>query len=1070
MKPASRNRFASLALAFASFTVAVSADTVTLNLSPTADTRIFNADWGRDNNDGTGGDFGVYQGRDRSLLRFNLGSLPAGATLSSANLILTVSNPYGGNPNAEAMNVHRLTQVWNEGGVTWNKYDGTTTWATAGGDYDAAVHATSTANAGSGQAITWNVSSLVQDWIGNICPNQGLIVINSGTTNGIHFGSKENGNPGYRPYLATTVTTPTAPPTGSWTWNGGDGVSGPMDGSGPWTDADKWWNGSAAASWADGNAAIFGAGGTAGTVTVSGTVAPQSLWFQAVGSGSYTLSGGTIDFGGATRIIQTAASAAIASAITNGGVIKQGGATLSLTSTGMSGTPVNTYTGGTIISGGTLEIYGRSADNGGYTSLGTGAVTINHGGALVSASDWTTGNEWNSGNVGTITVNAGGTWTINGAGNTVRNGLVLNGGTVNGSGASGDWGGMYLRSTSVTAGGATTSSIAVDTALNTMTPITVGSGSQLNYSGNIHNQTGSTGGITKTGDGTLNLAGNNTYTGTSSAEGGLMQFTGGIHNIGPVETRGGNVTFGGNAAITMASITEQNNWNTLTIQDSADVAATGGLNVTNLSGAYRFNGGTLRTSSIRGSQVVWEPNQSGVFFNGTRIVATQDHEDFITTNGWESWNVLWIQPGAGAIIDTAGFTVGIQRAFCDRDGAGKLTKKGAGTLKIYQNWTPVGIYSGGTTVEEGTLQLVNGADGRGAVRGTLNVNPGTQLNLTGGDGTGFGYNGGWKVDVLKIDAGTVNAGDAHLWAATVSMTGGTLDGSLQWNQVAVNTAASANTAAISGAINLHAENGFSNSSFHVEDGDAATDLRVSSNITQGGGTVGIIKHGPGKMELTGTNSYTGDTAVNDGTLALGSAYLADSSTIRILSGATLNLTYDAEDTINMLFIDGIQAAAGRYGAPGSVVAGKAEFDTPLISGTGILRVLSSPDPFLEWAAPFGVSDPSPGGDPDNDGIKNLIEYVLLGGDPSTSTTGILPTVNATGENFVFTYYRRAAATGTTQTFEYSTTLEAGSWTPLAIPGGSGVTVTDQGGGIEKVEIAIAKGVGTKLFGRLQVVK
>ena len=110
----------------------------------------------------------------------------------------------------------------------------------------------------------------------------------------------------------------------------------------------------------------------------------------------------------------------------------------------MSGTPVNTFTGGTVINGGILEIYGRSADNGGYTSLGTGPVTINNNGTLVSANDWATGNEWNGGNVGKITINAGGTWIINTAGNTVRNGLELNGGQINGTGNSGDWGGMYL--------------------------------------------------------------------------------------------------------------------------------------------------------------------------------------------------------------------------------------------------------------------------------------------------------------------------------------------------------------------------------------------------------------------------------------------------------------------------------------------------------------------------------------------------------------------------------------------------------------------------------------------------
>ena len=101
-----------------------------------------------------------------------------------------------------------------------------------------------------------------------------------------------------------------------------------------------------------------------------------------------------------------------------------------------------------------------------------------------------------------------------------------------------------------------------------------------------------------------------------------------------------------------------------------------------------------------------------------------------------------------------------------------------------------------------------------------------------------------------------------------------------------------------------------------------------------------------------------------------------------------------------------------------------------------------------------------------------MEYVLQGGDPSVSTTGTLPTLNATGANFVFTYYRRADATGTTQTFEYSTTLGAGSWTQVAIPGGSGVVVTPNtpSAGIDKVEITVAKGANTKLFGRLQVLK
>lgn len=145
-----------------------------------------------------------------------------------------------------------------------------------------------------------------------------------------------------------------------------------------------------------------------------------------------------------------------------------------------------------------------------------------------------------------------------------------------------------------------------------------------------------------------------------------------------------------------------------------------------------------------------------------------------------------------------------------------------------------------------------------------------------------------------------------------------------------------------------------------------------------------------------------------------------------------------------------------------------------VDNLSIYTIPEPSDPLLAWinATWPSLFDKTPAGDPDNDGIANLVEYVLQGGDPSVSTTNILPTLDASGANFVFTYYRRTAATGTTQTFEYSTTLGAGSWTPVAIPGGAGVVVTPDtpGAGIDEVKITVAKGANTKLFGRLQVVK
>jgi len=956
MNPTSSTRLALLALA--ALSVTATADTVTIPLPPVADTRLI-TDWGRDSNYGAGTDIGVYQARDRSLLRFDFASLPTGSTVGAANLVLTVSNPYNGNQNAESMNVYRLTQAWTEGGATWNRHDGTTAWATAGGDYDATVRATSTANPGTGGTINWDITALAQEWVSNSNPNHGLIVINSGATNELHFASKESGTTAYRPYLAATITTPTTPPVGAWTWNGGDGTSGPVDGSGTWTDAGKWWDGASVATWVDGNDAIFGAGGDAGTVTVSGTVLPKSLWFQPVASGNYTLTGGTIDLGGTFRIVQTDASAAIVSSLANGGLIKQGAGTLSLTSTGMSGTAVNTFAAGTVISGGTLEIYGRSADNGGYTSLGTGPVTIQNGATLVSANDWTTGNEWNGGNIGTLTVNAGGTWTVNGAGNTLRNGLILNGGTINGTGFSGDWGGIYLRSTSVSAGGAAVSSISVDTALNSTTPMDVGADSQLNYSGPIHNKIGSTGAITKTGAGTLNLSGSNSYTGTTTAGGGLIEISGGTSTLSGVSLSGGNVTFSGGTTTLSGGITAPNPFTsgnlsftgnsvvtvsgglqiatlsapTITVEGNADVTLQSGLQIGNWGNGIFLNGGTLRTPSLAASSQSYAYPARWMHLNGTTIVATASSSNFISMLALDSTNNVAVGEANGAIFDTNGNDITLGVNLVNESGqAGKLTKLGAGTLTLGGQNT----YTGNTTVNGGTLVLAAGA----------------RLTFV-----------------------------------------------------------------------------------------------------------------PGANSESNKISGTGNPAVNlDGQifLNLAGADIADGNSWTLVDVASVAETFDANFTVT--------SSAGTFSQAGTEWTLDSGLNTwTFDQSTGVLSLSVSQDPFLTWITPFEVEDETAEGDPDKDGIANLIEYVLAGGDPSLSSSDILPTLDASGTNFVFSFSRRADATGTTQVFQYSPDLGATPWTDLAIPGGAGVSVTDvEDDGIEEVVITVPKGSNTKLFGRLQV--
>lgn len=253
----------------------------------------------------------------------------------------------------------------------------------------------------------------------------------------------------------------------------------------------------------------------------------------------------------------------------------------------------------------------------------------------------------------------------------------------------------------------------------------------------------------------------------------------------------------------------------------------------------------------------------------------------------------------------------------------------------------------------------------------------------------------------------------------------------------------------------------------IADGVTATldtngnDVTLATAIGVGGSASGsLVKSGVGTLTLTAANTYAGGTTVSGGTLSLANANLADGSTVTVENAAVLNLTHGTTDIVGTLVLGGTLYTSGTFSAA---------THSPFISGSGVIQV--GADPFATWMStnyPLIVSpDNQPGADPENDGIKNLLEYILQGGDPSVSTTGTLPTLDASGENFVFTYYRRADATGTTQTFEYGDNLSG--WTPVAIPDGSGVVVTPDNpvAGIEKVEITVAKGLNTKLFGRLK---
>lgn len=116
---------------------------------------------------------------------------------------------------------------------------------------------------------------------------------------------------------------------------------------------------------------------------------------------------------------------------------------------------------------------------------------------------------------------------------------------------------------------------------------------------------------------------------------------------------------------------------------------------------------------------------------------------------------------------------------------------------------------------------------------------------------------------------------------------------------------------------------------------------IRDNVNGAGGRANLTKVGTGTLELTVASTYTGFTAISNGTLRINAAYLADATNVIIAAAGKLDLNFVGSDTVNALFIAGVQKAAGTYGATGS---GAANIDDVHFAGTGVLQVTTGGAP------------------------------------------------------------------------------------------------------------------------------
>jgi hypothetical protein len=190
-----------------------------IELTPVADTYL--REQQEDTNFGDGATFisgtlGPVAGttRTRAVLKFDLSSVPAGATITNAQLTLTVTMVPSAAANS-TFGLHRVRVPWNETNVTWNRrLAPDITWSQPGAaaplDFSAAASGT-TFVGGPGTYTFSSTAALMadaQDWLANPPANHGWLLLTPSEATAKtarHFGAREN--PGNPPRLRLEYTT-----------------------------------------------------------------------------------------------------------------------------------------------------------------------------------------------------------------------------------------------------------------------------------------------------------------------------------------------------------------------------------------------------------------------------------------------------------------------------------------------------------------------------------------------------------------------------------------------------------------------------------------------------------------------------------------------------------------------------------------------------------------------------------------------------------------------------------------------------------------------------------------------
>ena len=488
--------------------------------------------------------------------------------------------------------------------------------------------------------------------------------------------------------------------------------------------------------------------------------------------------------------------------------------------------------------GGVLDIRSDNSFSGG-TKLSAGSVLLGHARALGS---------------GKINMSGG---ALDMGAHAVANALTLNG-YVELNGGSAYCGALVLESGSVTGD---TLQLATEAVLK---------------SGSVANPLSGSGSISKSGSGTVTLSGDNSYSGGTLVSGGsLVVASDSALGSGSVSLKSGTLNMGDFSVR-----------NDLVVKGSVTVHGAAYAGALTLESG-KISGSVLQLSEsaslLSGAVALQLTGSAGVVKRGSGSVTLSADNSYSGGTVLESGTLTLnhVSAAGSGEITLQGGTLSLG----DKAVANAITVLGDSSVK------DASAYSGALTLSSGALKgesikLVADAELRSG--SIANVLKGSASVVKTGEGkvtlsAANSYSG-----ATVVQGGTLHAAHASAFGSSVvELQAGSLDlgGKAVANNLIVDgEAVLLNASAYKGALSLHSGSLSGDSVLLQQDAE----LLSGTLLNQLSGAGGVLKSGSGSVLLGAANSYSGGTAVQDGTLVAGHDSAFGTGEV-LLSGGCLDL-------------------------------------------------------------------------------------------------------------------------------------------------------------------------------------